>query len=179
MTGPVPTTALPPVTPPAARVQSDHRVYLDFTHLGRHVTGIERITIEQFEKVTFPGADVRPVRADGIVSMILRQQLLIPLLAVLHPSARFIFPGFPPSPLMRLFARNRTVLYVHDLFLVTRRQDLGTKARLYMAWPFAIAVRGLKHFLTNSEKTRRELAGVAPADAHIALYRPKVANVFA
>lgn len=155
------------------------RVYLDFTHLGRHVTGIERVTIEQFEKVTFPGADVRAVRARGIVSMILRQQILIPLLAIFNPNARFVFPGFPPSPLMRLVARNRTILYVHDLFLLNRRQDLGLKARLYMAGPFGFAVRGLRHFLTNSEKTRRELEPVAPSDARIALYRPRVGNVFA
>lgn len=155
------------------------RVYLDLTHLGRHVTGIERVTIEQFEKATFANADVRPVRARGIVSMILRQQVLIPLLAILNPRARFVFPGFPPSPLMRLIARDRTLLYVHDLFLINRRQDFGLKARLYMARPFGLAVRGLRHFLTNSEKTRRELEPVAHSDARIALYRPKVGNVFA
>lgn len=163
------------VTPAPTRAR---RLYLDFTHLGRHVTGIERVTIEQFEKVSFPGADVRPVRARGIVSMVLRQQILIPLLALVNPSARFVFPGFPPSPLMRLVARNRTILYVHDLFLLHRRQDLGRKARLYMAAPFGIAVRGLKHFLTNSEKTRRELETVSAPDARIALYRPTVGNVF-
>ncbi len=166
----------PHAVPPSTSVA--RRIYLDFTHLGRHVTGIERVTIEQFQKISFPGADVRPVRARGILSMILRQQFLIPLLAILNPSARFVFPGFPPSPLMRLFARSRTILYVHDLFLLNRRQDLGLKARLYMAVPFGIAVRGLKHFMTNSEKTRRELELVAPSDARIALYRPKVDNVF-
>lgn len=153
------------------------RVYLDLTHLGRHVTGIERVTIEQFEKVAFAGSEVRQVGANGILSMIVRQQLLLPLLAVLHPHALFVFPGFPPSPLMLLF-RSRVVMYVHDLFLSTRRQDLGLKARLYMAWPFARAVTGLRYFLTNSEKTLAELAAVAPPDARLALYRPRVANLF-
>ena len=84
------------------------RVYLDLTHVGRHVTGIERIAIELFEKAQFEGAEIVPVRAKGLVSLVLRQQLLFPLLALLHPKAIFVFPGFPPSPLMRLW-RNRVV----------------------------------------------------------------------
>lgn len=153
------------------------RVYLDLTHVGRHVTGIERIAIELFEKVEFKNAAVVPVRANGLLSLILKQQLLLPLLALLHPRAIFVFPGFPPSPLMQLF-RERVVLYVHDLFLITRSQDLGRKARLYMAWPFRRAVAGLKRFLVNSEKTRAELEPFVAPDATIQLYRPPVGNVF-
>lgn len=158
---------------PSAKV----RVYLDLTHLGRHVTGIERVSIEQFEKVAFDDADLVPVRSNGLLSMIWRQQVLLPLLALLRPSARFIFPGFPPSPLFAL-ARRRVYMYVHDTFLITRRADLSTKARLYMAPQFAIAVRRLKNFLVNSEKTAADLAIHVAADAHIALYRPAVGNVF-
>lgn len=153
------------------------RVYLDLTHTGRHVTGIERIAIELFEKANFRGADVQAVRAGNVPLMILKQQLLFPLLALLHPRAVFLFPGFPPSPLM-IFARSRVVLYVHDCFLITRRADLGLKAKLYMAWPFRRAVAGLRYFMTNSEKTRRELQPFVAADAQIALYRPCVRNVF-
>lgn len=153
------------------------RVYLDLTHLGRHVTGLERISIELFERAAFRGADVRPIRAHGVISMILRQQILLPLLALLNPRAMFVFPGFPPSPLF-ILARRRVVMYVHDLFLITRRQDLGLKARLYMAWPFRLAVTHLRSFLTNSEKTRTELVPFAAADAEIDLYRPTVRNVF-
>lgn len=168
---------------PAARTGGDvaarprQIVYLDLSHLGRHVTGIERVTIEQFEKVDFQGADVRHVRSKGVLTMILAQQFLLPLLALLHPRAIFVFPGFPPSPFFRLI-RERVVLYVHDLFLLTRRQDLGRKAKLYMAWPFGVAVRGLKHFLVNSEKTRAELLPFVTPDASIGLYRPAVRNVF-
>lgn len=155
----------------------DEIVYLDLTHLGRHVTGIERIAIELFERSHFAGTVVRPVRARGIISMIWRQQVLLPLLALLHPRAKFVFPGFPPSPLF-IFARSRTYLYVYDLFLITRRPDLSSKAKLYMAWPFRIAVTHLKNFFVISEKTLSELAPCVPADASIALYRPGVANVF-
>ncbi|MCB1522170.1 MAG: glycosyltransferase [Hyphomicrobiaceae bacterium] len=152
-------------------------VYLDLTHVGRHVTGLERIAIELFEKAHFANADIRPIRAANLVMLILKQQLLFPLLALINPRAHFIFPGFPPSPLMIAF-RDRVVLYVHDLFLVTRPQDLGLKAKLYMARPFRLAVSRLRHFLTNSAKTRAELEPFVASDARIELYRPTVANVF-
>ncbi|MBX9926923.1 MAG: glycosyltransferase [Hyphomicrobiaceae bacterium] len=159
------------------------KVYIDLTHLGRHVTGLERVSIEQFETVTFEGADVHHVRAKGsgkmmIVSMILRQQLWLPLLALLNPRATFVFPGFPPSPVFALIP-HRVVMYVHDLFLITRRSDLGLKARLYMAPAFKIAVGKLTRFLVNSEKTRAELAPFIRPGATIDLYRPAVRNVFA
>lgn len=153
-------------------------VFIDLTHLGRHVTGIERVSIEQFEKVTFANANVRHVRSSGILSMIWRQQVWLPLLALFCPNAVFVFPGFPPSPFFTLIP-HRVVMYVHDLFLITRRSDLGLKARLYMAGPFSFAVRRLTQFQVNSEKTRRELAPFARSDADIALYRPVVRNVFA
>lgn len=154
------------------------RVYLDMTHAGRHVTGLERIAIEQFEKVLFPGAEIIPIRASGVLSMVLRQQLLLPLLALLWPSAHFVFPGFPPSPLFAL-VRKRVTMYVHDTFLLTRKNDLSAKARLYMAPQFAFALRHLSSFMVNSAKTRDELAQFANRDASIRLYRPSVANVFA
>ena len=154
------------------------RVYLDLTHLRRHVTGIERVSIEQFEKVAFDGAEIVPVRSRGVASMVLRQQILLPLLALLHPRALFVFPGFPPSPLFSLI-RERVFLYVHDTFLITRTADLSRKARLYMAPQFRFAVGRLKHFLVNSEKTRADLLTHAAHDAIITLYRPSVANHFA
>jgi hypothetical protein len=35
---------------------------IDMTHIGRHVTGIERVTIDQFEKAEFPGATLSTVK---------------------------------------------------------------------------------------------------------------------
>ncbi len=153
------------------------RVYLDLTHLGRHVTGIERIAIELFEKVAFEGADVRSVRSSGTLSMIFMQQVWLPLLALFNPRAQFIFPGFPPAPWF-VFCRNRVIWYVHDLFLITRKDDLSRKAKLYMAGPFRFAVSRLKYFYVNSKKTASELKPFAANDAVIALYRPNVKNVF-
>ena len=47
------------VTPPIVRhapasTPAPTRVFIDLTHLGRHVTGIERVSIEQFEKERLP-----------------------------------------------------------------------------------------------------------------------------
>lgn len=153
------------------------RVYLDLTHLGRHVTGIERVSIEQFEEAAFEGAEVVPVRSHGLFSLLFKQQVVLPWLALTHPSARFVFPGFPPSPLFALW-RQRTYLYVHDTFLITRRRDLSVKARYYMAPAFSLAVRSLKNFFVNSEKTKSDLAEFTRKGAGIRLYRPSVANVF-
>lgn len=153
------------------------RVYLDLTHVGRHVTGLERIAIEQFEKVDFEGSDVVPVRGKGALSMVLRQQFLLPFLALVHPSAHFVFPGFPPSPFFALL-KARTTMYVHDTFLLTRKADLSTKARHYMAPQFAFALKHLKRFMVNSEKTLKEVRAICREDAEISLYRPGVDNVF-
>jgi glycosyltransferase involved in cell wall biosynthesis len=153
------------------------RVFLDLTHVGRHVTGIERVAIEQFEKVAFEGAKLQPIKARGIASMIFKQQIVLPLLALIHPRARFMFPGFPPSPFFA-FVADRVTLYVHDTFLLTRHGDLSAKARLYMAPQFRLAVRCLRHFLVNSEKTAAELKQHVPREADIRLYRPRLANHF-
>jgi glycosyltransferase involved in cell wall biosynthesis len=160
-----------------AQTSEKRRVYLDLTHLGRHVTGIERVSIEQFEHVSFDGAALIPVRSSGVISMILRQQFLLPVLALLHPKALFVFPGFPPSPFFSLI-RHRVLMYVHDTFLITRPKDLSLKARLYMAPQFKCAVKSLQHFLVNSEKTRDDLVQHTRPGASIGLYRPGVRNVF-
>ena len=69
-------------------------------------------------------------------------------------------------------------MYVHDTFLITRKNDLSAKARFYMAPQFAFALRHLKRFMVNSEKTRDELRPFVGKDATIKLYRPFVGNVF-
>lgn len=168
----------PATSLPRAETFTKNRLYIDLTHLGRHVTGIERIAIEQFEQVDFAGADVRHVRAKSVPEMIFKQQIVLPSLALLHRRARFVFPGFPPS-LLFAFAKSRATLYVHDTFLITRRAELSTKAKLYMAPAFRVAVARLKNFLVNSEKTARELRPFVSSDADIRLYRPAVRNVFA
>lgn len=152
-------------------------VYVDHTHLGRRrVTGIERITSEQFSRHSLAPIELTPVTAGGTIKMMLTQTFGLPL-RLGNPSTLLVCPGFPPSPSLLPFA-SRVIFYVHDLFLITRPHDLNTRAKLYMAKPFALAVRRYPRFLVNSLETERKLRAFCRSDAQILVYRPKVRNVF-
>lgn len=151
-------------------------IYADHTHLGRHVTGLERITIELFSPSSLPSLSLTPVTARGTAKMMAMQTLVMPA-RMLDPSSVLLCPGFPPTPLLLPFA-DRVVPYIHDLFLMSRRQDLSPRAKLYMAKPFQLAVERYPYFLVNSLETRRALAAHCRKEARIVVYRPKVRNVF-
>jgi glycosyltransferase involved in cell wall biosynthesis len=153
------------------------RVYVDHTHLGRAVTGLERITMELFSAAALAPLDVAPVTARGTAAMVMTQTIGLAARLARTPSALMLCPGFPPSPLLLPFGE-RVIPYVHDLFLLTRRRDLNRRAKLYMAQSFRLAVHRLPRFLVNSEDTRRKLATVCRPDAKLILYRPCVRNVF-
>jgi len=153
------------------------RVYVDHTHLGRAVTGLERITLELFSPSALAPLDAVPVTARGAAAMVLRQTFWLPALLARAPSSLLLCPGFPPSPLLLPFGA-RVIPYVHDVFLLSRRRDLNRRARLYMAEPFRLAVARLPWFLVNSEDTGRKLAEFCRPDATVMLYRPQVRNVF-
>ena len=53
-------------------------VYVDHTHLGRHVTGLERITLELFSLEALAPLDVTPVTARGTGLMIATQTFGLP-----------------------------------------------------------------------------------------------------
>jgi glycosyltransferase involved in cell wall biosynthesis len=152
-------------------------VYVDHTHLGRRrITGIERITTELFSPRSLAPIDLSPVTARGTADMMLKQAFALPL-RLSDPSAILLCPGFPPSPLLLPYAR-RVIPYIHDLFLITRPEDLNLRAKLYMSKPFRLAVRRYPRFLVNSLDTAHKLAAFCRDDAEIVVYRPKVRNVF-
>jgi glycosyltransferase involved in cell wall biosynthesis len=151
-------------------------ILVDNTHLGRHVTGLERVTLELFSATALAPLDVVPVTARGLRQMLTVQTLGLPL-RVAASSSVLLCPGFPPSPLLRPFA-SRVLPYIHDDFLITRRAELNMRARLYMAGPFRFALRHYPRFLANSGDTRRKLAAHCRSDAEVTLYRPSVRNVF-
>ena len=151
-------------------------IYVDNTHLGRKVTGLERITLELFSAAALAPLDIVPVTANGTRQMLTRQTLGLPM-RLATSSSILLCPGFPPSPLLRPFA-SRVLPYIHDDFLLTRRGDLNRRARLYMAAPFKLALRHYPRFLANSSDTRRKLAAHCRSDAEVTLYRPAVRNVF-
>lgn len=154
------------------------RVFVDETHCGRHVTGLERITLELFSASALAPLDVVPVRAPGRKAMMAKQSVVLPWLAARHPRALVLCPGFPPSPLLTLAGGDRVIPYVHDLFLLTRPQDLNRRAKLYMVAPFRFMVRRSRVLLVNSQATADELRRFCRPDADILLYRPRVRNVF-
>ena len=151
-------------------------IYVDHTHLGRHVTGLERITLELFSPAALAPLDVVPVTAHGTRQMVAVQTLGLPM-RLAATSSILLCPGFPPTPLLRPFA-SRVLPYIHDDFLLSRPADLNRRARLYMAAPFKLALRSYPRFLANSSDTKRKLAAHCRSDADITLYRPPVRNVF-
>ncbi|UTD28278.1 glycosyl transferase [Bradyrhizobium sp. WD16] len=151
-------------------------IYVDHTHLGRHVTGLERITLELFSPSALAPLEIIPVTASSKLRMIATQSFQLPLQLAASRSI-LLCPGFPPSPLLLPFA-DRVLPYIHDLFLLSRQADLNWRARLYMSKPFELVVRSYPRFLVNSIDTRTKLAAVCRPDAQITLYRPPVRNVF-
>lgn len=153
-------------------------IVVDRSHLGRRGSGIERVTAELFSAQALAPLPVDGMNAGGgRLSMVFTQMARNPLAAWRRPDTIWIFPGYPPSPLFSLMPQ-RSVLYVHDLFLMTRRQDLNRAARLYMAAPFRIALRSFQHFFVLSLTTGRLLAPHVSPKARIIPYRPRVENVF-
>jgi glycosyltransferase involved in cell wall biosynthesis len=151
-------------------------IYVDHTHLGRHVTGLERITSELFSPAALTPLEVVPVTARGTRQMVTTQTFGLPMRLAASASI-LLCPGFPPSPLLRPFA-SRVLPYIHDIFLLSRPADLNRRARLYMAAPFRLALRSYPRFLANSSDTRQKLAAHCRPNATITLYRPPVRNVF-
>jgi glycosyltransferase involved in cell wall biosynthesis len=153
-------------------------VTIDYTHVGRRASGIERITVEQFNNVALSPLEIRTYEAPKNRLRIVMAQLLgLPLHAIRNPSDIYLFPGFPPSPYFA-FQRDRSILFVHDLFLLTRRTDLNYVAKNYMAPLFYNAIRKFRYFLTNSESTAEELRAYCDPAATIVPYRPHIRNVF-
>lgn len=156
---------------------SQARVIVDHTHCGRHVTGLERITLELFSREALAPLRVELATSRGVPEMIFKQTAALPAALAADRRAILVCPGFPPSIAASLFGA-RCLPYIHDLFLITRPGDLNARAKLYMAPAFRAAVRRLPRFLVNSESTRSELRARCRADAEIHLYRPGVRNVF-
>ena len=82
-------------------------IYVDHTHLGRHVTGLERITQELFSVAALKPLDVTPVTSSGTRQMITTQTLGLPL--------RLAVPGLSAEPAAAPICRTRAALYSRRL----------------------------------------------------------------
>jgi glycosyltransferase involved in cell wall biosynthesis len=152
-------------------------VRVDYTNVGRRASGIERMAIEQFNSTVLAPLTIKPFGArGGRLQITAAQNLALPFCALTNPSDVFVFPCFPPSPYFAL-ARDRAVLYVHDLFLLTRA-DLNRAAKYYMAPLFSLAIKTLRYFFTNSLETTRQLQSRCHPSSTVLPYRPWIRNVF-
>lgn len=155
------------------------RFFVDHSHLGRTVTGIERITIELFSEDALAPLRLEPVMGGSTLRLILAQQLGLPARLIADRRSVALCPGFPPSIPLALVGGRRVVPYIHDCFLITRPDELNWRARVYMAPAFRFAVGHLPFFLVNSLATAAELRRFCRPDAEILPYRPLVRDVFA
>lgn len=154
-------------------------IFVDFTHVARRSSGIERVTRKLFSGDALAPLSVRPIFSSGgsRSKLVLAQCLNLPAAARSNTKSIFIFPGYPPS-LFFPIGRVQTVLYVHDVFLLTRRRDLNSAARYYMAPQFSRALREGRIFYCNSEDTERKLRPLINSRATTLLFRPTIDNVF-
>src|SRR5262249_59852877 len=114
-------------------------------------SGIERVTQALFSKGALAPLDVSAERSrQKQLGLMLQQTFALPAKAVARRDSIWIFPGFPPSPAFALL-RDRAVLYVHDVFLLTRRRDLNLAAKYWLAPNFQLALKRFKYFMTNSQ----------------------------
>ena len=144
---------------------------IDCSHLGRKTTGIERITEELFSDEALGGCQVVRLKASSIGGMLFQQWFGILYAAIKYPKSLIITPGFPPSILATLLLKKRLVPYIHDVFLLTREQELNPRARYYMRPSFAFAVKRLNSFFVNSVKTKQDLQQFCYQDQHHHDYR--------
>jgi glycosyltransferase involved in cell wall biosynthesis len=153
-------------------------VIIDETHLGRRASGIERVTEALFSREALAPLDVQAERSGGgRLALLMRQTFALPAKAVAQRRSIWVFPGFPPSPAFTLL-RERAVLYVHDIFLITRKQDLNLAGRHWLARNFRLALGRFKYFMANSLATADALRPFLREDAQVTIYRPSARNVF-
>lgn len=150
---------------------------IDRSHMGRNFTGIERITDELFKKGSLDGIDIDYIESKhSRVSKLLTQMLEIPAISFKNRDSVMIFPGFPPSPF--ILNPDRCIMYIHDLFLIERWNELNLTARFYMNPLLRMSLARITNFFVNSETTKRNLEKYCRKGASITLYRPSVRNVF-
>ncbi|NSL54032.1 glycosyltransferase [Uliginosibacterium aquaticum] len=151
---------------------------VDYSHMGRKITGIERISADLFSPDALAEFDVLHTSHASALGMIRAQWLEIPWLASRNPDAKLLFPGFPPSIAASMLFGKRVIPYIHDLFLLERLDELNIRARLYMRPSFIYAIRHLRNFFVNSKTTEANLRKECRADANIMTLRPRAENVF-
>jgi len=154
------------------------KLIIDCTHLGRNTTGIERITEELFNETALGTDSIYHITSGSTWLLIVKQWFYITIKSILNPNAKVLTPGFPPSILLSFLRGNKVVPYIHDMFLLSRQNEINIRAKYYMRPSLSYAAKNLNCFFVNSNKTATELQAYCKPNANIMLYRPVINNVF-
>ena len=107
-------------------------IFVDHTHLGRTVTGLERITLELFSPTSLAPLALRPITASGTLGLIFAQQFGVPLRLLAAPGSLLLAPRFPPSIPGARILRARTPPYLPPRLPPHRCPHAG---RTGLPWP--------------------------------------------
>ncbi|WOJ88127.1 glycosyltransferase [Methylocapsa polymorpha] len=152
-------------------------VFVDYTHVHRQATGLERISLELFSSAALDPIKASHITAASAAGLVLQQWIGMPWSALKRPGSVILCPGFPPS--IALQSIGQTIIpYVHDLFVVDNPEILHRGAYYYCRPSFLHMLRKQSLFLVNSEKTRADLLGRLERPARAELYRPRIQNIF-
>lgn len=157
-----------------AMANNRNHLVADCTHLGRNVTGIERVTLDLIGLLK----DRIDIFASNRFSMVVKQWALLPFLSLKRSVRNVLCFGFPPSMPLVALSKAKVVHYVHDLFLAENASHLSFIGKFYMAPSFKYSLKHSATFLVNSETTRKRLEPLVSATAVIQLARPAVSDVF-
>lgn len=152
-------------------------IFVDFTHVHRRVTGLERIALELFSSRALEPLKVTHVAARSVSGMVSQQWIGLPWLALNRPGSVILCPGFPPSISLQMACRG-VIPYIHDLFTIKKPEILNRAALYYCQPSFCHMLRNQKVFLVNSEKTCLDLVAQLQRPARIEMYRPTIRNIF-
>lgn len=152
-------------------------VFVDFTHVHRQVTGLERISLELFSSAALDPVKAIHVTAASASGLVSQQWVRMPWSALTRPGSVILCPGFPPSIALQSVCRT-IIPYVHDLFMADNPDILHRGTYYYCRPSFLHMLRKQFLFLVNSEKTRADLLNKVQGPARVELYRPTIRDIF-
>ncbi|NDB67048.1 MAG: glycosyltransferase [Methylocystaceae bacterium] len=158
-------------------LSKDPTIFVDFSHCHRHITGFERIALEQFSLEPLDPLPTKHIHAGSRLSMLWQQNVNIPRLLAQNPNSILLCPGFPPGLMTYLFS-DRVIPYIHDAFPLTRASELTLRARIYIGLLLRLALKKLQLVMVNSLTTAREIQPFCHPKTEVLIYRPEFRNIF-
>ena len=101
----------------------------------------------------------------------------LPFLLAQNPNSLLLCPGFPPGIMTHIFP-DRVIPYIHDVFPLTRPDELTLRARLYIGPLLRQALKKFPLVMVNSLTTAHEIIPFCRSQTEVLTYRPEVRNIF-